>query len=246
MAQLDGRRLLVTRSAEDAASWVESLTAAGAKAIVLPCIETQAIDDPALAERLATSIGDADWLVFTSRRGVEACARLVGRRLPPALQIAAVGEATGALARARFGRIDRIGHGTAAVLGRELAELPSIRAGARCVLALAENAGDGLERALGAAGASVVRHDVYRTLPAAPVEPKTPLSSLGCDTILFASPSAVTGFANQVNVDLGAQIVTIGPSTSAAVRAHGWEVAAEAREPSLSAIIESVMETRNV
>jgi uroporphyrinogen-III synthase len=114
------------------------------------------------------------------------------------------------------------------------------------VLALAENAGDVLARTLAAAGAKVTRFDVYRTVPAGGGEPKRRLSTLGAETIVFASPSAVTGFDNQIDVDIEPQIVTIGPSTSAAVHAHDWVVAAEARTPQLSGVIDAILEATHV
>jgi uroporphyrinogen-III synthase len=241
--------VLLTRAAQDAADWAEALAADGAEVKLLPCIRTEAITGPALAARLRAALKQADWLVFTSRRGVDALADLLAEPLPAGLKIATVGQATAARVRERFGRHEaaagddiRVGSGTGATLGRELAAEPGIRAGAGCVLALAENAGDALERALIGAGAFVERFDVYRTLPAAALEPKLRLSAMACDTVVLASASAVTGFDNQVNVDLAAQIVTIGPSTSAAVRELGWPVAAEAREPSLAGIIDCLLE----
>jgi uroporphyrinogen-III synthase len=293
MPRLTGRRLLLTRSAEDTADWAEALAAEGATTVDLPCIQSEAIAAPALAAQLADALAAADWLVLTSRRGVDALAALLkaalhdaqalaatrdaqplaatrdaqpyaaahdtqpfearslatappDTALPESVKLAAVGTATAASARAHFGRVELVGTSTGAALARELATLPAIRAGARCVLALAENAGDTLARTLGAAGASVRRFDVYRTLPAAPLEPKHRLSALACDTVVFASPSAVTGFEHQVNVDTACQFVTIGPSTSAAVRAREWTVAAEAAEPSLSGIIDAVLESMQV
>jgi uroporphyrinogen-III synthase len=177
---------------------------------------------------------------------VERVAELVGTGLPPELRLAAVGEATAARCRERFGRIDLAGQGTAARLGRARAARPELRAGARAVLALASNAGPDLAAALAAAGAAVERFDVYRTIPAGPLAPRRALSGFGCDTVIFASPTAVTGFANQVDVDKPGVFVTIGPSTSKAVREHRWDVAAEAKEPSLSGIIDSMLETTHV
>ena len=245
MPRLEGRKLLLTRDVDDAADWAEAFAAEGALPFVLPCIATAPIDDPALLVGLAGAMSHADWLVFTSRRGVDACAALIGGRLPAGIRIAAVGRATAEHVRARFRPPELVGPSTAGELGAELAARADIE-GASCVLALAANAGPALEQALTAAGANVERFDVYRTRPMAPIEPKHALSSLDCHAVIFASPTAVLGFANQVDVDMAPLFVTIGPSTSAAVRERRWDVAAEAREPSLSGIIESVMETVHV
>jgi len=250
MPRLAGHRPLLTRSVEDAAAWAEALASEGAKPILLPCIETETIAEVAMSQVLADSIRAADWLVFTSRRGVDALAGILSQALPDGISIAAVGQATAERFRATRagaapGREIVIGQSTGAALGRELAKRPDI-AGSRFVLAIAENAGDALADALTGAGARVERFDVYRTIPTPAAEPKRDLSTLDCTTVIFASPSAVTGFDNQVNIDTGLQTVTIGPSTSAAVRALDWPVTAEAREPSINGIIESMLETQNV
>lgn len=254
MPRLAGHKLLLTRSAEDAAGWAAALAAEGATTVILPCIRTESIATPGLGEQLA----EADWLVVTSRRGADAVAALLAGAPPAALKLAAIGAATAERLGALCGRVDSVdsvdpvdpvvaltGTGTAAALAAELTREPSIR-GARVVLALAENAGETLARTLKAAGTRVERFDVYRTVPAAAIEPKLALSTLGCDTVIFASASAVAGFANQVDVDTRGLFVTIGPSTSAALRARGLSIAAEAKEPSLSGIIESVLESTHV
>jgi uroporphyrinogen-III synthase len=246
MPGLEGRTMILTRSTEDSGEWASELEARGAFPIVFPCITTETYDDPELAGRITAALATADWLIFTSRRGVDALADLVGTDLPATLRLAGVGEATAARIGERFGRSALAGPGTAQGLASELGQHESIRAGASCVLALAENAGDTLENTLCEAGAAVSRFSVYRTRPAEPVEPRQPLSTLGSDTVIFASPSAVTGFDNQVAVDIAGLFVTIGPSTSAAVKARHWDVAAEAKEQSLAGIIESLLETEHV
>jgi uroporphyrinogen-III synthase len=246
MPRLDGRTIMLTRGDEDSSDWADVLAGEGALPVIFPCIETEAFDDPQLAAAIAEAIQQAAWIIFTSRRGVDAFAHLFGPDLPSSVRIAAVGKATAESCVEHFGSVDHIGGGTAEALGAELARDPSIQNGAHCLLALAANAGRLLERLLSGAGASVARYHVYRVVPVEPRSPKRLLSTFGCDTVIFASPSAVTGFDNQVDVDSEAQFVTIGPTTSAAVRALDWNIAAEAKEPSLSGIIESLLETTDV
>jgi uroporphyrinogen III methyltransferase/synthase len=112
------------------------------------------------------------------------------------------------------------------------------------LLALAENAGDTLAQALTAAGAVCTRLDVYRTVPVPAGRERRPLSALRVDNVVLASPSAVTGFVHQVDVDVPVKVYTIGPSTTAAARRAGLIVTAEAREPSLEGILEA-MQWRN-
>jgi uroporphyrinogen III methyltransferase/synthase len=108
------------------------------------------------------------------------------------------------------------------------------------LLALAENAGDVLERELARAGARCTRLNLYRTVAAPQRAPKRAMSTLGADNVLLASPTAVLGFVHQVELDVPVRIYTIGPSTTATARAHGLVVTAEAREPSLEGILEAM------
>ena len=237
---------MLTRAEQDAADWVHRIAAEGAEPVVLPCISTEAVADPTLGQKLATALEEATWLIFTSRRGVDAAAEHLHNQLPSQLQVATVGASTAARVGKRFGRVAHVGGGNSRTLARELIDESLIDEHSRCVLVLATNAGNTLEEILGAAGAAVERFDVYRTIPMPAPATKRALSALACDTVIFASPSAVAGFGNQFEVDTDVQMVTIGPSTSAAVREHGWAVSAEAREPDLSAILEAMLEIKGV
>ncbi|HEX7080785.1 MAG TPA: uroporphyrinogen-III synthase [Gammaproteobacteria bacterium] len=261
-------RILLTRAEEDSAAWAEALQRRGHAAVVLPCIAAEPLESPALAAVLRDASSRADWLVFTSRRGVECFARLVPDRAAGA-RIAVVGPATAEAARRLLGRADLVGRGTAKALVPELQDAlfgpaasparndastaptarhaphdacpaPSSRGAPRVVLALAANAGDVIERELRSAGAECRRFDVYRTVPVPPREPRRPLAAFRVDAVFLASPSAVEGFVNQVEVDGSARLVAIGPSTSEAARARGLAVAAEAREPSLEGLLEAI------
>ena len=239
--RLAGARVLITRSEDDCAEWAAELERRGARAVLLPCIRSEPIDTPELRAALRQAVAHADWLVLTSRRGVEACTRLLGpSALAARTRVATVGAATADAARERLGRADLVGGGNAAALGAALTADARFTRGARVVLALAANASDTLERSLTATGARCARFDVYRTIPAPPAASKRALSSLGAERVVLASPSAASGFVHQVDLDTPVAIYTIGPSTTAAARALGLSVTAEAREPSLEGILEAM------
>ena len=80
---LVGRRVLLTRSEEDCAAWAEEFERRGAQPVLLPCIHTEGIDTPELRRALDAAVDTADWLAFTSRRGVEAFAKLRGDKIGP-------------------------------------------------------------------------------------------------------------------------------------------------------------------
>jgi len=239
MRDFNGQRIVLTRSAEDCAAWAHRLQQCGAEAVILPCIGSELIDSAVLRHGLEERIGDADWLIFTSRRGVEALATLYDEALAATVKVAVVGSATAEAARAVFGRVDLIGSGTAAALADALT-LEFTADATKCVLAVAENAGEALEEKLRCVGASCVRLNVYRTVPVPVSEPKQALSTLAACNVFLASPSAVTGFVNQVDTDTDANFITIGPSTTAAVQSRGLAVAAEAHTPSLEGLLEAL------
>jgi uroporphyrinogen-III synthase len=244
-APLTGRRIVLTRSAEDCGEWARRLQSAGAEPVLLPCIRCEPIDTPETRAGLTAALAAADWLVLTSRRGVEAVASLAGpTALPQGCRVAAVGAATAEAARARLGRVDVVGEGTAAALAARLLTSGRVTAGASVAIAVAENAPPTLERALADAGLRTTRCNVYRTVPVPEARQKRALSTLGADNILLASPSAVSGLVHQVVIDAPVAIYTIGPSTTAAARASGLAVTAEARTPSLEGLLEA-MQWRN-
>ncbi len=249
MSPVAGRTVLVTRAAEDAAPWAERLAALGARPVVFPCLVCEARDDAPTRAALAAALDGASWLALTSRRGVEAVARLAPGGVPAGVAIAAVGPATAEAARALLGRCDLVAaEGTGAALAEALrdalvAGAPGAAPGAappKVAIAAADRAGRHLERVLEPAGVTVARVAVYRTVPAPPETPRVALDALGVDTILLASPSAVAGLVHRAVVPGGAAIVTIGPSTSEAARAHGLLVCAEARRPGLEGILEVI------
>ena len=244
----------MTRAREDCAAWVERLRGAGARAVSLACIECHPIDEPSVRARFAEALPDADWLVVTSRRGAEAVARLLaeaGFAAPTAaapVPVAAVGPSTAAAARRWLGRADLVSAGSGAEpLARQLARrlIRDRAAGHRTrpplvLLALAENAGPVLEEILSQAGARCVRIDVYRTTPVPAGAGRRPVSQLGVNTVLLASPSAVTGLLHQVELDVPVEVFTIGPSTSSRAKKVGLTVAAEADSPSLEGLMEAM------
>ena len=244
----------MTRAREDCAAWAERLRSAGARAVTLACIECHPIEEPSVRARLAEALRVTDWLVVTSRRGAEAVARLLAEAGSPAgegsvvapVPVAVVGPSTAAAARRWLGRADLVSEGSGAEpLAQALASRLARDRGRRTrpprvLLALAENAGPVLEEMLSGAGARCVRINVYRTIPAPAGANRRPLSQLGVNTVLLASPSAVTGLLHQVEFDVPVEVFTIGPSTSRRARTAGLTVAAEAGSPSLEGLMEAM------
>ena len=240
MKAVRGKHVLVTRSEEDSTAWAARLEAAGARAVVLPCIRSVPIESDALRTLIGDLLPDTDWIVFTSKRGVAAFSELRAAGIPANVRIAVVGPATADAAVVAFGRADLVSEaGTAASLAQAL-EVRLDTEGDHVLLAVAENAASTIEDALGAAGARCTRLNIYRTIPAGTVEQKFTLTALGADTIFLASPSAVEGLTNQVELDKPAAIFTIGPATNAAAIAAGLEVTGQAKRPGIEGLMEAM------
>jgi uroporphyrinogen-III synthase len=242
MNALRGRTILVTRASEDAREWVEEIVALGGTARLLPCLCTEMISDETTRSTLRRALADGDWLALTSKHGVEATAALLGRPLPASLAVACVGPATAAAAHETLGRVDLVARGPG---GRELAEelLGRLEAAgdpreAVVVWVTADRGRAEFAALLRERGVDVRRITGYRTRVAGARRPRLDLDDEGVDAILLASPSAVEGLLNQVRVPTAAAIVTIGPTTSAAARAAGLAVSAEADRPQLDRMLE--------
>jgi uroporphyrinogen-III synthase len=240
MKQLSRQSVLLTRSEEDCAPWARELERSGITPVIFPCIRCEPLESAELREHIALELPRSDWLVFTSKRGVEIFSMLHREPLPTSLRVAVVGPATADAAVIQLGRADLVSEmGTAASLAQAL-EARLSGPNNRHLVAVAENAGTTIEDLLTAAGASCTRLNLYRTVPVARREPKFTLSALGADKILLASPSAVIGLTNQVELDIPAAIYTIGPATNEAATAAGLSVTGQATSPGLEGLMEAM------
>ncbi|HEY3934025.1 MAG TPA: uroporphyrinogen-III synthase [Gemmatimonadales bacterium] len=242
---LRGRRILVTRAADDAASWVSRLAAAGALPIALPCLAVEPISDSDTRRRLIEALRDTEWLLLTSPRGARAAGQLLdGAELSTAVSIGVVGPATARTARRVFSRVDLVAaEKTSAGLARELVRSRHAAVGSvapRVVIAASTLARDAGAAILRTAGWDVTAIAVYRTVPVPAVALRRDLVADGVEVIVLASPSAVTGLLHQANVPASIRIITIGPTTSRAAIAAGLTVAGEAAEPTFEGIVEAI------
>lgn len=241
-SDLPGLRILLTRSAEGNRAWSDLLTARGACPIALDCLEHEAL--PEAAEPLRAACARADTLALTSPRGVVAAQALLGAR-PPGLRIAVVGPATARAARAAFARVDLLaGEGTAAGLAERLLGLDPPPA--RVVLATAREGRPDLPEALRAAGVTCTVVPVYATRLPGPAATRRDLASERLDAIFLASPSAFAGLQRIAHVPPGVALVTLGPTTSAAVRAAGWTVFAESTGRDLEGLLAAYLHQRTL
>lgn len=239
MKSLHDTKILITRAAEDTDRWAHRIEQLGGSPIALPCIRCEILDDPETAERLKQAVASCEWLMLTSVHGVQAAAQLLGAAPDERVAIAVVGEQTRREAQKLWGRVELQGDGSGA---RSLAKLLAARLNAtpRIVVAAGDRARRDVDEILQAAGAKVTRVVTYRTVPIGVPEQTIDLQASGVDVILFASPSAVEGFTRQAEIPPDAKVISIGPTTSQAVRAAGLKVTAEAQSPDLDGLLEAI------
>ena len=244
MKSVQGKTILLTRSADDSARWAKHIRALGARPLVFPCIRCEPIGDDALARAFRKALEGASWIVVTSRRGVLRAQELLRADLPAEVKVAAVGPRTAEAAWSCWGHVDLVaGLGTGQSLAEDLAEWHASQpegVPTKVVIAAAEGGRRGLEEVLEPVGVQVSRFAVYRTVPAPAEGPRTDLASEGVDVILVASPSAVKGLVARADVPDTVQIISIGPATTEAARSAGLRVTGEAQRRDLDGLLEVI------
>jgi uroporphyrinogen-III synthase len=218
-APLAGKRVLVTRTRDQAGALSERLRVLGAMPIEFPTIrivlpqDWRALD-AALRRLYATGTSESegaryDWLVLTSANGVHICMQRLSalgynpRALRP-VRVAAIGPATAA-ALARYGVSadlvpdEYIAEGVATTLIEHEQRRGGSIAGQRILLARAAEARKALVELLQQAGALVDEVAAYTTLPAASDDEQGRevlrlLQRRQLDILTFTSSSTVRNF----------------------------------------------------
>jgi uroporphyrinogen-III synthase len=246
---LAGKRVVVTRAAEQCGSLCSDLQAHGATPILLPLISFAPPEDFAPLDAALDDFSQFDWLFLTSqnvlRSLLERCASLK-ISLPAAVgnvHIAAVGPAT---AHAASDAGLTISHVAANHQGLALAEeLHAELLGCRVFLPRSDRANPELPEALRRLGAEVVEAVVYRTVRPGDPDPTVlaGVSDDGADAILFFSPTAVLHFRDLLGVakfravQEKAIFAAIGPVTARALQDAGAERIISAKDTNVPAVI---------
>ncbi len=246
---LFGKRIVVTRAAEQAPALSGRLRELGAEVLEVPAVRIARLDLGVLRSAIE-KLSEYQWIVFTSRNGVSLFWEQLlssGRdaRALAGLRIAAVGAATaGAL----------LEHGIAVdvIPKRFVAEglIDALRdredvSGAHVLHVGAEGARDVLRAGLEELGALVTLLPVYRSVP----QPegaenlRAALEHGEVDLITLTSASAVSGLLDAVGeaAARGASAASIGPITSEAARAAGLEVTVEAAESTIDGLVDAIV-----
>ena len=210
-------RVIVTRSREHAEPLAAALRARGFEPVLCPLIDTEPIDDGPV------DVDGYDWVIVTSATGAVELARRHTGRLP---KVAAVGEPTAAALSKLGVQVDFVP--TDASQEGLVAQFP--RPVGRALFVGAEGA-----RTLLAERLPADFRAVYRTVELMPGVPTGEL-------VLLASASAARAWA-RVGSRLPA--ISIGPQTTAAARAAGVEIVAEAKTRDAKGLVDSAAAWRD-
>ncbi|HET7696514.1 MAG TPA: uroporphyrinogen-III C-methyltransferase [Vicinamibacterales bacterium] len=233
---LSGKRIVVTRSREQAGELVEMLEGCGAEAIQAPTIRIAAPEDVEALDRACREAGEYAWIVFTSANAVDSfMQRLLASgdiRDLKGVRLCAIGPST-AERLAGYGlRVD-----LTPAEARSEAVIDALRGsgplkGLRFLLPRADIAREVLADQLREAGAEVSEVVAYRTLLAAGDRDADHdiyrmLLDRQIDAVTFTSASTVKNFARIFGEEQAADLLrttvvaSIGPVTAEAAQQLG-------------------------
>jgi uroporphyrinogen III methyltransferase / synthase len=250
---LFGKRIVVTRTREQASELTSRLREKGADVMEIPTIKIVAPDNKMLLAEALVSLGEYDWLVFTSPNGVTTFfehffkafedVRALGN-----VRIAAVGPSTAAKVKELHLRVDAIpDEYVASKVATAISAFESVE-NLRIALMRAEVANPELPKELEELGAIVDDVPCYKTIPEA--EDLTGaagrLAEEGADYITFTSSSTVEHFNARSNLkELKVKfpelkLVSIGPETTKTLRKLGLTANIEAQKHSIEGMLAAI------
>lgn len=248
---LAGRRIVITRSREQAGSLRAQLERLGARVLELPTILIRSPRSWAALDRAVRNLARYDWIIFTSANGVrfffERLAAKGDKRALRRAKLCAIGPATARQLRARGLKVHLLpkeyrAEGLVAAFSK--LELR----GKRLLIPRARVARDLVPVELRRRGAAVDVVEAYRTL--APRSSRRRARKIFAgrkpNLITFTSSSTVENFASffpgrELRRALdGVAIASIGPITSATARRLGLQVAMESKPYTMASLVRTI------
>ncbi len=226
---LEGKTIINTRPSESADLIGQELKAMGMEVIPMPLIEIIPIPIPKNIQASITKEKACDWLVFTSRNGVDMFFEQMDdpfhfNELP--IRIAVYGKRTAMAMEERGLKPDVVNlKNTSADLLDDL--LPLLQPNEKVLLVLGDLASSVLEEGL-ANNTDVARLDVYKTVFVQKVDQQLlqKIQKDDYDLLLFTSPSGFKSFMNHThNADQYPElkIACLGPTTESAIHEKGMK-----------------------
>lgn len=251
---LHGQTVLVTRPSGQAADLATKIESMGGRSIVCPVIEIKPPESSGPVEAAIESLPGYDLAVFASRNGVEFFDRqlkIASDRIPADLEIAAIGSSTAEMIREKWG-IEAMSpnransHGLADFLVENFE-------GSKLLLVRGDRGSGILAERLARAEIEFDSVVAYRSVDI--VKPNAEVvglfesgkidwvtatsSSIGTATVRLFGDWLVGG-ADELTAGR-AKLVSISPTTSAAIRSVGGEPVAEAVDYNLDGLIAAML-----
>jgi uroporphyrinogen-III synthase len=249
---LEGRRIVITRTREQAGDLARALEAHGAAVVLAPVIHVEPLPQLGALRAALAGLSAYRWVVFTSQNAVQIVFdRLVAWGLGPRVfagtSVAAIGTATGD-ALSQRGVVPALvpEEFVAEALAEALAARGNLQ-GSRVLIPTAQDARDALPAGLRAHGAVVEVVPVYRTVRAA-----TDLSALAAelrqgriDAVTFTSSSTVRHFVDLVGPGAATSgrfaAAVIGPVTAGTARELGIGDVLEAAPHTVPGLVDALV-----
>lgn len=254
---LFGRRIVVTRSREQALDLCERLEGLGARAIEAPSFKLAPPEDPESVERAAASADHYDWIVFESANAV---GRFIGSLLRGPRDVRALGGIyICAIGPSTADRLTSFGFKADVVVPEFGADgiADAIEArepiqGKRVLLVRPDHLRDVLATELSRRGASVTDLVAYRTIPESPETPAAQelyrmLLDGSIDAVTFTSPTGVRRFADLFGHEQAADLLnttvvaSIGPVTAAAAAELGIKTTLMPETYTVDALVQALV-----
>jgi|TARA_R110000782_G_scaffold203438_1_gene291974 uroporphyrinogen-III synthase len=235
--QYKNKTVLVTRSKEQSADFIELLQNNSFEVFLLPLIEFQSINHSELKSLFKSEL-PFDWIIFTSHNAVNYFFKTISPDTIKGIKIAVVGKKT-AESLSNFGmKTDFLPSDfTAETLGNEIPVLPN----EKVFIPQSALSNNNLVERLKNKKALVETLVIYdnQTVKYSKEELDKMLNK-PIDFITFTSGSFVKAYINNEIHLLNAKIICIGPSTAKVARENNLEVAAIPNEFTIEGMIEEI------
>lgn len=254
---LSGRRIVVTRSSEQAKELVDMLEERGAEAIVAHAIRIVPPEDEAPLHDACQHAGSFSWIIFSSANAVDAfmqCLLANGDvRDLHGVRLCTVGPSTASRLQ-RYGiRVDLTPAEFRAEALIDALKASGTLKGQRILIPRTNIARDRLAEELREAGAEVVDVIAYRTVPGGSertgeYDVYRQLLDRQVDAVTFASASAVRNFVTMIGEEQAADLLkstvvaSIGPVTAEAAQQLGIQTTVMPTRYTIPDLVDALVE----
>lgn len=246
-----GKKVLVTRTRQQASTLVQLLERKGAGCIECPTIEVRQIDDTTILDSAINQLDSFDWIIFSSTNAVKFFFLRIDQlgkdiRVLGNAKIAVVGTSTAQELKLHHINVDLIPKDFRAEgLLEEFSKI-DIK-GSKILIPRAVVAREILPHGLKEMGAEVVVAPAYETVPPE-VAPQTIelLEEENIDIVTFTSSSTVKNFFKTVPENIikkiisHAKIACIGPVTAKTAQNMGLNVDILPKESTIPSLVEAI------